>query len=120
MKRSFFWSILLVFLGGLALQTRPARLRSARVTAVTPGTPPIASVALTYGSGTAPVSVIVDVRGRDGNGGSATIDGQQRFVELPLVRAPQSGYAVVATAFYRVFGMLWVSTREFTEDVNIS
>jgi hypothetical protein len=102
-----------ILTGVLAYFTRPARLRSASVTAVAPGTPPVASVALRYGHGLPPISVIVDIQGRGGNGGSATIDGLQRFVEIPIAGPPDDSYHVTATATYQLLGRLWTHITEF-------
>jgi hypothetical protein len=114
-KRYYVWGGILGLLAGsmLALVTRPARLLNARVTAVTPGVPPIASVALTYGFGAAPVSVIVDVLGRDGSGGSATIEGGQVFQEVPINGALDGEYRITTTAFYRILGKLRIDVRQF-------
>src|SRR5262245_10163886 len=99
MKRRLLWSAGLAALAGaVALALRPARLLAAKVTAITPGSPPVANVMLAYGPGLAPASVIVDVLERDGNGGSATIDGTQLFLEIPLSGALSSSYSVTATA----------------------
>src|SRR5437867_1005245 len=101
--------------GLLALLVRPARLRAARVTAVIGGAAPLAGVALTYGQGVPPLSVIVDVRGSAGGAGSATVDGRQQYVEVPIAGALGDICVVTATASYRVLGALRVSVREFAE-----
>jgi hypothetical protein len=113
-KHYFLYGAALGILAGvLAYLARPARLISARVTAVVPGTPALASVALRYGLGLPPASVIVDLQGRDGHAGSATIDGQQLLIEIPLASPPHASYHVTATATYRVLGRLWTHVREF-------
>lgn len=106
------WVAALACLALIARRARPARLRSAQVTAVLPGDPPVASVALAYGGGLPPISAIIDVRGRAG-GGSATVEGQQRFVELPLAGPPEPAYDVSVTTYYRVLGALRSDTRVF-------
>jgi hypothetical protein len=114
LKHYFLYGAALGILTGvLAYFTRPARLRSAGVTAVAPSTPPVASIALRYGHGLPPISVIVDVQGRGGNGGSATIDGLQRFVEIPIVGPPDDSYRVTATVTYQLLGRLWTRISEF-------
>ena len=114
MKRLLLWS------GGLALLTgtvvrwiRPAQLSSARVTAITPGAPPTASVALTYGIGAMPARVIVDIADDAGGGGSATADGAHVFLDVPLIGAPSRNYRITITATYRVLGRLFSVVREF-------
>ncbi|HEY3230178.1 MAG TPA: hypothetical protein VGJ87_13230 [Roseiflexaceae bacterium] len=119
-KRYFFWGSVLAFLaGGLVRWLRPAILLSAKVTAVTPGDPPIASVALAYGAGLAPASVIVDLRDRDGSGGSATVEGQQMLLEVPLLGATDADYRIMTTVTYRVLGRPRTVVREFPAGVSI-
>ncbi|MFL5802605.1 MAG: hypothetical protein ACJ8CR_12800 [Roseiflexaceae bacterium] len=114
MKQRLLWSAGLALLAGTAaLALRPARLLAARVTATTPGSPPVANVVLTYGLGLAPASVIVDVLDSGGNGGSATIDGTQLFIEIPLSGALASGHRVTTTATYRLLGVPLTVVREF-------
>jgi hypothetical protein len=114
MRQRLLWiSGLAALLGAAALAFRPARLLGARVTAVTPGSPPVASVALAYGPGLAPSSVIVDVLDSDGNGGSATIGGAQLFLEIPLSGALRSRRRVTATATYLLLGRPLTVVREF-------
>src|SRR5262249_27099040 len=101
--------------GLLALLVRPARLRTARVTAVAGQRAPVAGVTLAYGQGVAPLSVIVDGRSRAGAAGSATIDGRQQFVEVPIAGRTDGGYVVTATVSYRVLGALRTKVYEFAE-----
>lgn len=112
-KPYLFWGSLLALLSGAIALARPARLLAARVTAVTPGDPPTASVGLTYGRGVPPATLIVDVYGSDGSGGSATIDGRQLFAEVPIAGTLSGEYHVTTTAAYRVLGVLRTSVREF-------
>jgi hypothetical protein len=117
MRRRFFWSAGLALLAGAAaLAFRPARLLAARVTAITPGSPPLANIALAYGPGLAPASVIVDVLDRAGNGGSATVDGAQLFLELPLSSALSGDPRITTTATYLLLGMPLTVVREFAAD----
>jgi hypothetical protein len=116
MKQRLFWGGGLALLAGAAaLAFRPARMIAASVTAITYASPPFASVVLTYGPGLAPTSVIVDVRDRDGNSGSATVAGAQLFVEIPLSGALNGHYRIVATATYRLLGMPLSLVREFDD-----
>jgi hypothetical protein len=71
-------------------------------------------VALTYGAGTLPALTIVDLAGAAGCGGSATIDGDQMFLDIPLIGAPSHNYCVTVTATYRVLGRPFTIVREFT------
>jgi hypothetical protein len=100
--------------GAAAQWLRPAGLTSARVTAITPGAPPTASVALTYSVGALPARLIVDVADGAGGGGSATIDGDQLFLDIPLIGTPSREYHIKATATYRVLGRSFTVVREFT------
>ncbi len=112
-KRYLFWGSALALLGGVGALLRPATLRGAKVTALTPGTPPTASVALSYGAGVLPVSVIVDVYDQNGDGGSATIAGDQLFVEVPIIGSFGGEYRLTTTATYRLLGLPWTRVREF-------
>jgi hypothetical protein len=114
MKRLLLWCSGLALLAGAVIRwIRPARLTLARVTAVTPGAPPTASVALTYSLGAMPARVIVDVANDAGDGGSATVDGEQLFLDVPLIGAPSHNYHVTATISYRLLGRLFTVVREF-------
>ena len=113
-KRYLFWGGALALLGGALAALRPALVLAAKVTAVTPGNPSTASVVLSYGSGTTPTSVIVDVYGQDGSGGSATVKGEQMFLEVPIFGVLGGEYRITTTASYRLLGLLWTSVREFT------
>jgi hypothetical protein len=95
---------------------RPARLLSARVTAVTRGDPAIASVALQYGVGMLPARLIVDLAARDGSRGSATVDGDQVLLEVPVESSSTGQYSVAITASYRVFGTTRTVVRTFAAE----
>lgn len=111
-KRYLVWGGALAMLGAAAI-ARPARLVSARLSALTPGAPPTANITLVYGSGALPVSVIVDVYDRNGGGGSATIPGAQLFVEIPISGNLAGDYRLTVTATYRLMGRPWTRVREF-------
>ena len=114
MKRLLLWTGGLALLAGIAVRwVRPAQLRMARVTAITPGAPPTASVVLTYGIGAMPERVIVDVADDVGGGGSATVEGAQVFLDVRLIGAPSRKYRITITATYRVLGRLFSVVREF-------
>jgi len=104
MKRLFFWGGALALLAAVARLSLPARLLDARVTSVVPGHPAYANVVLRYGSGAIPTCVIVDVAERDGSGGSATVEGRDMFLEVPVVGDVRAGCQVTTTATYQVFG----------------
>ena len=119
-KQYFLWgSVLALLASGLVRWLRPALLLGAKVTAVTPGEPPTASVALTYGAGLAPASVIVDLRNRDGSRSSATVEGRQVFLEVPLAGATDADYQIMTTATYRVLGRPRTVVREFPAGVSV-
>ena len=114
MKRLFLWCCGLALLAGMVARwVRPAPLTLARVTAITPGDPPAASVALTYGIGAMPARLIIDVADDAGGGGSATVDGAQLFLDVPLIGPPSHEYRVTATVTYRVLGRPFTAVREF-------
>jgi hypothetical protein len=117
MKRLFLWCSGLALLAGVAARwIWPARLALARVTAITPGTPPRASVALTYSTGAMPARVIVDIVDDAGGGGSATVEGDQLFLEVPLIGLPSRDYRVTVTATYRLLGRLFTVVHKFTTE----
>jgi hypothetical protein len=63
--------------------------------------------------GALPARVIVDVVDDAGGGGSATVDGEQQFLEVPLIGLPSRDYRVTATITYRLLGRLFTVVREF-------
>lgn len=99
----------------LIIGARPARLRLARVTHVNNSTPPVASVALRYARGARPRVTVLDVVGAQGASGSASIPGDQEFVEIPLAGNPGRPYRIDATLVYRVGGFLLVRSATFAE-----
>ena len=114
MKRTLLWSAGLALLAGVIVRwVRPAPLTSARVTAITPSSQPMANVVLTYELGAMPEWVIVDVADQAGHGGSATVDGDQMFLEVPLIGALAGSYRITTTASYRVLGRPLTVVREF-------
>ena len=114
LRRQLLWGAGAALLAGAGARAlRPARLLGAKVTAITAGNPPTASVVLTYGPGMLPSSVVVDVLDRAGHGGSATIAGTQLFLELPLIGMLGSDHHVTTTATYRLLGMPLTFVDEF-------
>lgn len=109
---------LLWFGGALALcgvalwRAQPAPLRSVGLVAVQSGNPARARLALKYGAGTRPSSVILDVAGPQG-AGSATVAGDETLVEVPISGAVEPGCRITATAGYRVLGRLRERTDVF-------
>lgn len=99
---------MLIALGVLALlawRLRPAQVRAAQVTAVTPGAPPLAHVSLSYGGGARPTSAIVDVLGAQREAlGSVTVDGHRALLEIPLHRESASYHVQVTTAHRMPWG----------------
>lgn len=86
-----------------ATQLRRTILHDARVTAVTPGEPAIAHVALDYGPGPRPQAVIIDVFCAEGVG-SATIDGIGRFIDIPLINTVNERRLIQVTILDRRLG----------------
>jgi hypothetical protein len=83
-----------------------------RVTAITPGTPQIAHVALSYSPGIRPVGLIIDVKTESGSG-SITLDGLTLYCDI-LLHASGSGQQQIATtAFYRSIGVTTQRTQQF-------
>ncbi|HMO59803.1 MAG TPA: hypothetical protein PKA05_15535 [Roseiflexaceae bacterium] len=68
---------------GVMLVRRRANVQ-ADVTAVTPGSPAVAHVALHYGLGRLPASLVIDVGSAAGRLGSATVEGGRRLIDIPL------------------------------------
>lgn len=68
------------------------------------GRAPIAHIALAYGQGARPISVIIDVCGQNGEGGSATLAGERQYAEIPLHGAVDGRYHLIVTATYRILG----------------
>ena len=104
-------ALLTVVVGAIA-RLHPAKISSAKVTSVSPSNPPIANIALLYNTGARPVSVIVDIFLEHGCG-SATIGGDQLFVDIPLVRSPSIHRHLVTTATYNMLGKWYTVVQEF-------
>ena len=60
---------------------------------------------LNYGPGLRPWSIIVDILAANGASGSASIDGEQECVTVPLSTSFEGTYMLTATATYRFFGI---------------
>lgn len=103
--------LLTVVAGGITL-LRPAKVRNAKVTTVSPGNSPIASVALMYGAGVRPTSLIVDIFLQNGDG-SATIGGDQLFVDIPLIGSSNMHRYLVTTATYHILGRWYTVVQAF-------
>ncbi len=106
-------SIGVLAMAALIAGARPARLRLARVTHVSAATPPVASISLLYARGARPQWVVLDVTGSYGATGSATIGGDQEFVEAPLAGVPGGPYRIEATLAYRIGGFLMLQRATF-------
>ncbi len=96
----------------LGWRARPVGIQYARVTAVSPGSPPVAHVAVSYAAGARPVSTIVHVQSADCTG-SATIAGITMYVDIPLIGIPSSPLVVDTTAIYRSFGRTLIVEQRF-------
>jgi hypothetical protein len=96
----------------LVWSTRPARLISARVSAISPGNPPIAHLNVNYAAGTLPVSMIAEL-GNPTAGGSVTLDGVTRYADIPLYGQPTQTFVVHTTAIYRRLGHTISIQRSF-------
>lgn len=113
MRTKLLWLGGALALLGVALwHGRPARLRSVGLVAVLPGTPPRARLALDYGVGARPRSVILDVEGPRGSG-SATVEGDQAIVEVPISGEIDAHCRITATTGYRVLGRLYEQVDVF-------
>ena len=92
---------------------RRAIIRTASVTGLSGANPTVANVAWTYGEGTRPVSVIIDLVAGSGASGSLTTDGGATSGSIPL-SAPFSGaYTLTTTATYRTLGMPSTTVSKF-------
>ncbi len=108
-------SIGVLAMAALIAGARPARLRLARVTHVSAATPPVASISLLYARGARPQFVVLDIIGAHSATGSATIGGDQEFVEAPLAGIPGGPYRIEATLVYRIGGVLMLRRVSFAE-----
>jgi hypothetical protein len=103
----------LALLALLAWRARPARVISARVTSLAPGALPLAHVALAYGGGVRPASVVVDVLGAgDVALGSATVEGHRLLLEIPA-SSDSGAYRVRVTTAHRMAWGVLLRSFEF-------
>ncbi|ABU59979.1 hypothetical protein [Roseiflexus castenholzii] len=112
-------SVGVLALAALIAGARPARLRLVRVTHVSAAMPPVASMSLRYARGARPQFVVLDVVGAHGAMGSATIGGDQEFVEAPLAGVPGGPYRIDATLAYRIGGFLMLRQTSFVEEESV-
>lgn len=103
---------LLVFIAVAVLMRRTARVHGARVVHVEDGHVPVAEVALTYSAGPRPMSVIVDLRGAGGSS-SATVEGDEDMVQIPLAGPLGERYTIDVTASSRIMGRTVARQRSF-------
>jgi hypothetical protein len=98
--------------GWLVWRARPAALERIRITSITPGDPPVAHVAIAYGSGARPISMIIEIQSPHATG-SATVNGITLFATIPLDGSPDGPFELQATAYYRAYGFTQVVSRFF-------
>ena len=103
---------LLLGLAAAAWSQRPGRVRNATLTQVEGSLPPRVEVLLDYTGGTRPASVIVDIRSPRGTG-SATTDGDDDLVVVPLTDVLGEAHTIEITTSSRVFGRLRTDRRSF-------
>ncbi|MDZ4721432.1 MAG: hypothetical protein SH847_23465 [Roseiflexaceae bacterium] len=101
-----------VAIGLAAISTRTARLASVRITAIRPGTPSMAHIALTYSPGMRPVSVVIDITTESGSG-SVTLDGLTLYCDIPLSASGSGPQQIATTAFYRSIGFTTQRMQQF-------
>jgi hypothetical protein len=102
----------LTAIGVAAIAARPARLATLRVSAITPGSPPIAHVALTYQPGTRPSSLVIDIT-NDSGSGSITMNGQTLYCAVPLSTIRTEQQLIATTAYYRTIGSTVCIVQQF-------
>lgn len=110
-----FGGAALALVGGLSYLTRQAEIRDVTVTEGRSSIAPSIRVALHYGSGTRPWSVIIDVVAANGISGSYTVDGDEEVIEVPLSAPLNSSYSIATTATYRLLGTPRVVKRTYVD-----
>jgi hypothetical protein len=107
----------LALAGSLGYVVRRAIIRTAEVTALNGSTPCSAGLAWSYGPGTRPLSVIIDLVAGSGSSGSITTDGEATSGEIPLPEAFSGPYTITTTATYRILGVPNTTVRTYTGTV---
>lgn len=111
---TWLWRVALLagglWLAGAALL--PARVRRARLTAISGPGPFYATIAWSYGPGARPISIILDVELGESYG-SATTDGEALEAEIPLSAVPNGPCRITASATYRLLGFPYTQVRRF-------
>lgn len=92
------------FVGLLAQTLRPARLLCAELSALD-ASAGIAHVALRYGAGMLPTSMVLEIRDAAERGGCITIAGDQLFVEIPVSKDLDQQVHITAIMTYRFCGV---------------
>jgi hypothetical protein len=67
-----------------------------------------------YTAGQRPLSLIIDIVGANGVGGSLTTTGQRSRGEIPLAGPLMDPYQATVTLTYRRFGVVRTATQQFT------
>lgn len=98
--------------GWLVWRARPARLERVQITAITPGDPPVAHLAIAYGPGARPICTIIEIQSPHATG-SATVNGITLFAAIPLDGSPDGPFAIQATGYYRAYGFTQEIRRQF-------
>ncbi|MGQ9928541.1 MAG: hypothetical protein ACUVS4_16950 [Chloroflexaceae bacterium] len=114
MSKKWLWRVTLLA-GGLWLAVAallPARVRQARLMAISGPGPFSAIIAWSYGLGARPISVIFDLELGDSYG-SATTDGEALEAKIPLSAAPNGPWRITASATYRLLGAAYTQVRRF-------
>jgi hypothetical protein len=91
------------FIAWVAWRERPARLRTARVTAVSAAAPWVAHVLLQYQPGALPISTVVMVESTTARG-SITVDGLTHDADVLLNGEPSTPLVVHTLVVHRRYG----------------
>ena len=103
----------LAAVGGIGYLARRAEIHSANVVSFGGDGAPSARLMLSYGDGSRPLSVIIDLVSASGASGSATIEGDATEATIPLSERFSGFYTITTTATYRLLGLPSVSVRTF-------
>ncbi len=115
MMRKGFWIAFWVAFGAAVWRGAllPARLCNARVNGLHRVSPFYAGFSWDYGAGARPQSIIFDLDLGDGAAGSITTDGEATEAEIPLGTPAAGPYRIIATATYRILGVVHTQVYRF-------
>lgn len=105
-KKWLIWFVLgVVGIASLLRLSKRGRIIGAKLTAISRGAPPYASITWQWTKGRRPAHVTIDVSSGNGVSGNIRVGSNALFADVPLSGELEGAYAVTSTAAYRLLGI---------------